>query len=395
MVKTTKIFSTPLMRQSIRSNRVLAIACTVVLCLMTIVTAFAGNLLGSSASTEDYTDEQNDFYSYLYVIASYNEMAGTNLSYDDFSNSDDLTQYDAAFEMMSAQSEDLELSSEGFASAADALSQSELGLDAYISNFEYVYALGSVQGCFSGDDLDVETMMTNMLEMMGVSSDLVDNMSEMDSSSMLNQMYFTVMSLLPILLFIIFAGNALVVDQVDKGSMAYILSTPTKRSAVVTTQAVYLVITPLIMVACAFITKLLACNFIIGEVEVAKYAALYGGLYLLTEAMASICYLASCIFNLSKYALALGGGLNIWFFICSLLGMFGSEDMVNMGIGVEELEMFNRISLIGLFDINSLGTVGSADVDYAFVPKLIILAVIAVICYAVGAIRFQKKDLPL
>ncbi|MCD8088344.1 MAG: ABC transporter permease [Oscillospiraceae bacterium] len=394
-MKTTKIFSWPLMKQSINSNKVLAIACTIILCLMTVVITFAGNLIGSTSDAEDYTDAQPDFYSYLYVLASYNELAGTELSYEDFSEADDLTLYDAAFEMASAQSDDMDLTSEGFAEAADTLSQSEIGLDSYISNFEYVYALGSVQGCFSGDDLDMETMMTNMLEMMGVSADLVENMSEMDTSAMLNQMYFTVMSLLPILLFIIFAGNALIVDQVDKGSMAYILSTPTKRRAVVITQAVYMVIVPLIMVGCGFLTKLIACHVIVGEVDVARYAALYGGLYLLTEAMASICYLASCLFNLSKYALALGGGLNVWFFICSLLGMFGSESMVNVGMGVEELGMFNRVSLIGLFDIDALGTVGSGAVDTSFIPKLIALVVVAAICYTVGAIRFQKKDLPL
>ncbi len=394
-MKTTKFFSWPLMKQSISANKVLLIACTIVLCLMTVVTTFAGNLLGSTSDTEDYTDAQEDFYSYLYVLASYNEMAGTELSYEDFSEADDWTQYDMVFEMISAQSDDLELSCEEFEETADVLSKSDIGLDAYISNFEYVYALGSVQGCFSGEELDIETMMTNMLEMMGVSTDLVENMSEMDTSAMMNRMYFTIMSLLPILLFIIFAGNALVVDQVDKGSMAYILSTPTKRSAVVITQAFYMILAPLLMVGCAFLTKLIAANVIIGEVDTAKYAALYGGLYLLAEAMASICYLASCLFNLSKYALALGGGLNVWFFLCSLLGMFGSEDMVNVGMGVEELEMFNRVSLIGLFDINALGTVGSGNVDNSFVSGLIALAVVAVICYVVGAIRFQKKDLPL
>ncbi len=394
-IKTTKVFSWPLMKQSISANKVLAIACTVVLCLMTVVTTFAGNLIGSTSDSEDYTDAQTDFYSYLYVLASYNEMAGTKLSYEDFSETDDLTQYDAVFEMISAQSDDMDLSSEGFAEAADELSQSEIGLDTYIANFEYIYALGSVKGCFSGDTLDVEAMMTNMLEIMGVSSDLVDNMSKMDTSSMLNQMYFTIMSLLPILLFIIFAGNALIVDQVDKGSMAYILSTPTKRSAVAITQAVYMIVMPFIMVGFGFLTKLVSASVIIGEVEVAKYAALYGGLYLLTEAMAGICYLASCVFNLSKHALALGGGLNIWFFICSLLGMFGSESMVDVGMGVEELGMFNRVSLVGLFDIDALGTVGSGAVDYSFVPKLAALAAVAVVCYVVGAIRFQKKDLPL
>ena len=394
-MKTAKFFSLPLMKQSISANKVLAIACTIVLCLMTVVTTFAGNLIGTSSESEDYTDAQADFYSYLYVLASYNEIAGTELSYADFSEAEDSTQYDTVFEMMSAQSDELDLSSEGFAQAADTLSQSEIGLDAYILNFEYVYALGSVQGCFSGEELDIEAMMTNMLDMMGMPSDLIESMSEMDTSAMLSQMYFTVMSLLPILLFIIFAGNALIVDQVDKGSMAYILSTPTKRSAVVITQAIYMVVTPLIMVGFGFLTKLAASYAFIGEFEAAKYAALYCGLYLLTEAMASICYLASCIFNLSKYALALGGGLNVWFFICSLLGMFGSENMVSVGIGVEELGMFNRVSLVGLFDIDALGTVGSDAVDMAFVPKLIALAAVAIVCYVVGAVRFQKKDLPL
>ena len=75
--------------------------------------------------------------------------------------------------------------------------------------------------------------------------------------------------------------------------------------------------------------------------------------------------------------------------------MFGSDSMVSMGMGVEELGMFNRVPIIGLFDIDALGTVGSGAVDYAFVPKLIALAAIAAVCYVVGAVRFQKKDLPL
>ena len=49
----------------------------------------------------------------------------------------------------------------------------------------------------------------------------------MDMMTMLNQMYFTVMGLLPIFLFIVIVANSLFVDQVDKGSVAYVLSTPT------------------------------------------------------------------------------------------------------------------------------------------------------------------------
>lgn len=393
-MKATKIFSWPLMKQSLNANKVLAIACTVVLCLMTVVTTYASSLLGATDSV-DYTDAQTDFYTYLYVLVSYNEMMGTELSYADFAEAENRSVYDTVFEMMSAQSDDLDLSSEGFEEAAEILEGSEAGIEAYVSQFEYVYALGSVQGCFSGDDLDIESMMTMMLEMMGIPSDMLETMSEMDTSAMLNQMYFTIMALLPIILFLVFAGNALVVDQVDKGSMAYILSTPTKRSAVAITQAIYLVVIPFLMVGCGFLVKLAATQALTGEVDVAKFAALYGGLYVLTEAMAGICYLASCLFNLSKNALALGGGLNVWFFLCPLLGMFGSESMVSMGIGVEMLGQFNNLTIVGLFDIEALGTVGSEAVDYAFVPKLVALAAIAVVCYVVGMIRFQKKDLPL
>lgn len=393
-MKVTKVFSWPLFKQSLRANRVLLIACTVVLCLMTIVTTYAGNLIAGTEST-DYTDAQTDFYSHLYVLAAYNEMMGTDLSYEDFASSDDTSMYETVFKMMSVQSDELDLSVEKFAESAELLAESDVGLDVYITNFEYVYALGTTEGVFTGDTLDVSTMMTNMFEMMGMSSDMLNTMTEMDTSAMLNQMYFTIMCLLPIILFIIFAGNELFVDQVDKGSMAYVLSTPTKRSTVVITQLIYMIVTPLIVVGCGFITRLVATQAFAGDVDIAKYAALYGGIYLLAEAMASICYMASCVFNLSKNAMALGGGLNVWFFLCSLLGMFGSETMVSMGMGTEMLGVFNNLTIVGLFDVEALGTVGSEAVDYAFVPKLIALVVIAVVCYAIGAVRFQKKDLPL
>ncbi len=393
--KVTRVFSWPLMKQSLRSNLVLAVVVTLIMCMMSVVITYAGNLMGSVSDSEDYSEAQADFYSYLYVLASYNEMSGMSLSYDDFAKGDNEETYEQVFSMLSAQSDDLDLTTTGFAAAADALSESELGLDTYITQFEYIYALGSVQGCFSGDDLDISTMMSNMLEMMGISSTLIEDMSEMDSTAMINQMYYTVMCMLAILLFIIVAGNNLVVNQVDKGSMAFILATPTKRSAVAITQFVYMLVMPLLMLAVVFGVRTAAIHAFVGEVNVQQLLALYGGMYLLVEAMASICYMTSCIFNLSKYSMAIGGGLNIWFFLASLLGMFGSDSMVQMGIGSSVLNRFNHLTIIGLFDYTALGTVGSGAVDYGFVWKLCVLVAIAVVCYIVGAVWFRKKDLPL
>ncbi|MBR4031656.1 MAG: hypothetical protein IKJ07_02880, partial [Clostridia bacterium] len=73
----------------------------------------------------------------------------------------------------------------------------------------------------------------------------------------------------------------------------------------------------------------------------------------------------------------------------------GSEDMVNMGVGIEELGIFNKLTLVGLYDIKALATVGSGDVNYDFVWKLCVLAGVAIVSYTIGKFRFQKKDLPL
>lgn len=68
------------------------------------------------------------------------------------------------------------------------------------------------------------------------------------------------------------------------------------------------------------------------------------------------------------------------FFLASLLGMFGMDNMVDVGMDVESLGIFNKLTLIGLYDIQSISTVGTDNVNTAFVPKLCILAVAAVCC---------------
>ena len=53
------------------------------------------------------------------------------------------------------------------------------------------------------------------------------------------------------------------------------------------------------------------------------------------------------------------GGIAVWFFLASLLGIS------------------NKLTLVGLYDIKALETVGTGDVNTDFVWKLIVLAVVA------------------
>lgn len=393
--KTTKFFSGPLMRQNIKSNWVLMIVIAAVMCMICVVNTYAMSFIKGSGTEVDVEAAQEDFYSYLYVMASYNEAAGTELSYEDFEDAEDRTAYEMAFEMLNQQSEDKDLSVEGLEETAEELEKSDVPLDTYVRQFEYVYALGQVQGCFSGEELDIGDMMDTMLEVMGVEAEKLETLVEMDTTAMFNQMDYSIIGLLPIFIFIVIVGNSLIANQVDKGSMAYILSTPTKRSAVANTQIIFMVFAPLIMVGVTCIARLCTLFLMGDEVDVAETVVLYLGMYLIVEALAGLCYLGSCFFDQSRKAMAFGGGITAWCFIASLLGMFGSEDMVSVGFGAEALNIFNKVTLVGLYDVKAITTIGSESVDTAFVWKFVCLAVIAVVCYVAGAVRFKKKDLPL
>ncbi|MFR8001685.1 MAG: hypothetical protein ACLU62_02055 [Hydrogeniiclostridium sp.] len=392
--KVTRHFSKPLMKQNIKSNIVLIVAITLIMLLMSTVMNYAMSIMGGSSAKEDVTEYQTEFYTYLGAMAQYDTMSGAELSYADFVETEDKTAYETAFTMLNTQG-NMDLSVEGFQAAIDGLSQSETPMETYVKQFEYNYVLMQNKGYFTKDELSTQGMMDIMFEMMGIDSERIEMMSSMDPTVMINQMYYTVTGLLPLFLLVVFLANSLIVDQVDKGSMAYVLSTPTKRSAVAKTQMLFMIFVPFIIISLVCISRLISTQAFFGEVNVAGTIALFGGMYILTEAVAAICYMGSCIFNRSRSSMAFGGGLSVWFFLASLLGMFGSDMMVDMGIGVKELGYFNNTTLVGLYDINSLSTVGTEAVDYAFVWKLAVLAVVAIVCYVIGAVRFQKKDLPL
>ena len=94
--KITRFFSKPLMKQNIKSNYILTIAIIAVMCMMCVVSTYATSIMDTKNSKQESEDAQADFYSYLYVMASYNDVAGTKLSYEDFEKADDKTAYETA-----------------------------------------------------------------------------------------------------------------------------------------------------------------------------------------------------------------------------------------------------------------------------------------------------------
>ena len=203
---------------------------------------------------------------------------------------------------------------------------------------------------------------------------------------------FRIAGLLLPMIFVIMTANGLLAGQVDSGSMAYILSTPTKRSKVTITQMIYLILAVLLMYVCICTTSVV-CMEIIKDSEITitieEMIKFNIGAFFVMFAVSGICYLSSAIFNREKNSISVGGGLTMFFLVCSILGLFG-EKVIPSAIRIEAMNYFNYASIISFFNVNSMLN-GTND----YMVGLAILFAIGIVTYIIGIIKFDKKDLPL
>lgn len=195
--------------------------------------------------------------------------------------------------------------------------------------------------------------------------------------------------------YILISSNKLLASQVDSGSMAYVLSTPRRRSTVVMTQLIYSVGTVLLMFFIITVAHVAVNAVEPISLSTAGYSGLVGDLttamivkinlsaFLVCLAMAGVCYMFSGIFNQSKYSLGFSGtfvGVSV---LANMMAMFGS-------LGISALENFKYVSICTLYDYESI-LMGGDD----WIAKSGTALIIAIVTYAVGAAWFCKKDLPL
>ncbi|WP_054115939.1 ABC transporter permease [Enterococcus sp. RIT-PI-f] len=183
-------------------------------------------------------------------------------------------------------------------------------------------------------------------------------------------------------IYVIITGNKLIAAQVDKGTLAYVLSTPIKRTTVAITQAFYLVGSLFFMSIISAGTHLIATQFLnsgLSSDDFGIIVKLNLGVWVLSLAYGGICYLASCVFNLSKYAIAVGGGIVGVSLLLPIISMFS-----------DKFDFLKNFSLSALFDAPTIIS-GSSD----YIANFVILAVIGFMGILVGSQIFVKKDLPL
>ena len=198
--------------------------------------------------------------------------------------------------------------------------------------------------------------------------------------SMLASTFYSIHGVIFPIIFIIMTANNLIASQVDRGSMAYLLSTPTKRSTIIMTQAFYLMIALVVMFLIETVAGLITIQVFQSntDIVVADYVMLNVGLFVLMFAISGISFFFSSYCNLTKNSLTFGAGIPIAFFLFQLLSKVD-----------ESLQVFNYVTINALFDTTAILEGGN------YWWKLIVLLGIGIVLYVASLEVFKRKDLPL
>ena len=256
-----------------------------------------------------------------------------------------------------------------------------------------------------------------LLETMGFSLSRIEIMTRIDLNSILNELVYKIAGVLLPMIYVVIISNKLICSQVSDGSMAYVLSTPTNRKTVLRTQFAYFVVSLIVMYIVITISALSSEGLakLVGYLQAlqngttvayrwtpistlvlcfSSFCAMFG--------LAGIAFGASAWHNKTKNSLIIGGGIAVTSFLCCILGLFGNQVFVAVGIGVKEMALFNYLSLFTLIDGDSISEftkatmqIGTAKFNLAWLWKDAILLAIGSLFAYIGSVKFLKKDLPL
>ena len=283
-------------------------------------------------------------------------------------------------------------------------------------------AIGS-KNIFTNIDMDAVSQYVNdeglswlqvlgLLERMGFSLSRIQIMSQIDLNSILNELIYKIAGVLLPMIYVMICANKLIAAQVNDGSMAYILSTPTNRRTVVKTQFLFLVLSIfamyIVIFGCAYASEGIsnAIQKAQNPGETIVWNPITTPLFCLGSffsifALGGIAFGASAFFNKSTNSLIVGGGACIVSFLCCILGLFGNEVFVAVGIGVKAMSFFDYLSIFTLVDNTSMSAFAKAmygmdaEISFNWIWEIGIMAAIGLVFSYVGGYYFTKKDLPL
>lgn len=172
-------------------------------------------------------------------------------------------------------------------------------------------------------------------------------------------------------------SNVLITNEVDRGTLAITLNTPTTRRRILFSKALVYVLLLLTISLFSGALGALSAKMNSLEFDYAKWWSLIFLWLVYSFAVGGIAFAIGCWFNKSRYVLGI------------LAIILGASYFLNMLTGIESFEFCKYFTLQTLFDMSKILNGESVA------PQMIALFVIAIPLYLTGTIKFLKKDLPL
>lgn len=179
-------------------------------------------------------------------------------------------------------------------------------------------------------------------------------------------------------IYIIILSNRLITRYVDNGSISYLLATPHKRKTLARTQAIFLILSLLLLIA--YLTMLVIATseaIFPGELEIQTFLQLNVGLFSVFIFFSGICFFFSCFFSESKYCLGASAAIVIYSLFVQMISQVGDK--------LEKLKYATPLTLFdtqGFITSNTDAWVGCA-----------VLYVVGIAGYIAGIAYFDKKNL--
>lgn len=182
------------------------------------------------------------------------------------------------------------------------------------------------------------------------------------------------------MVYVILRSNALAAKYVDQGSMAVLLAAPVKRSTIAATQMWVLISGIAILLVYVTGLEILVSHLLFpGELDIPGLLNINAGLVCLHLFIGGICFLFSCAFSETKYALAFGAGIPVVMFVLQMLANAG-----------EKARALRYVTFFTLFQPDGI----LAGEAYAFAGAGVLLLV-GIALYLAAIAIFCRKNLSL
>ncbi len=238
--------------------------------------------------------------------------------------------------------------------------------------------LSIIIGMYNPDTQDV---MNDMLQMLPKQLISAMGFAAADNTLLgfISSYYYGFLILLLPMIYTITVANRSIASHVDKGSMAYLLSTPNTRSRVAATQAVFLLLSTALLLSLVTVAGIAISGILFPDaLDIPGFLMVNLGALLLYFAVTGIGFFASCLFNDTKNSLSIGAGLPVAFLLLQMISDMG-----------DQTGFFKYFSLFTLFDTDQIiqrdGYLGS----------FLLLGGIGIMLYTLAIAVFRKRDLPL